>query len=276
MKQVFHFFIAIGIILFTSCAKLPVYKSREYQQDAEINMYNASTSYSDEKENINIAVSNNDTNLYVQVVFHNRESLMKIMRGGLIVCFDPTGKKDKTYRLKIDKSETMQTTYGQQPLEMSRPTGDRQQNLPEIIKLAYNKVTWDKNGKEFVFYRNLLKDPIQVDLEPNEKNELQLNLKIPFKELPQFTNQNLFSLGIETGENSAKQGMSGNNAGGGGMRQSGGMRGGGGGGRSGGGMGGGGGRSGGGMGGGGGSRPAGNSSSGANMNPIKVWIQVQL
>ena len=35
------------------------------------------------------------------------------------------------------------------------------------------KVTWDSDGDEFVFYRGMQKQAIEVNLYPNENNELE-------------------------------------------------------------------------------------------------------
>ena len=148
-----------------------------------------------------------------------------------------------------------------------------QENMAATIGLMYNKITWDKNGDRFVFYRNLQNEPVGVKLVPNKQNELVLEIKMPLSELPLSDGQSLFSIGIETGSVSTGNMMSSGRSMGS-MRQSnGGMggRSGGGGGRGGGMSGGGGGRSGGKS---GGSRPGGASPSGAS--PVKIWFQVQL
>ncbi len=255
------------IFLFASCAKLPVYKSKTYTQSENNDFLNALSANFDKKNNISYGVANDDTHFYVQAIFQNRESLMKIMRGGLTVYFDPEGKKKKNYELKIEKAEVQLTEYELMTRQGNHNLNNPQQNMPATIDAMYNKVTWDKNGDKFVFYRNLQQEPIAVNLGPNKQNQLMLEIKLPLSELPLTDGQNLFSVGIETGSvssrnmNSSRSSGAMRQSGGGGMGGRGGMRGGGGSGSS-------------GMRGGGGSRPGGGSSSG--IEPIRVWFKVQL
>ena len=273
MKTTPFFLLLIGTLLFSSCTKLPVYKSKTYVAPEKEDFLNPISSHFDKKTNIGFEVANNDTNLFIRAVFHDRQSYMKIMRGGLTVYFDPSGKKKKQYQLKIERAQKQKIDMASMMSQMGMNPSARAQDLPAVIDATYNKVTWDKDGDEFVFYRNILKDPIQVDLSPNKTNELVLEIKMPLKEIPLEAGQNLFSLGIESGSmpsNSmtGSRPNSGMRGGSSGSRPSGGGRSsGGGGGRGGGG----------GMGGGkssGGSRPGGGSPSG--MEPIKIWFQVQL
>lgn len=265
--RTFHFTLFILVILLlSSCAKMPIYHSKKYNAPEKEDFLNPLPLNYDVKTNINFEIANNDTNFYLQFVFHDRQSYLKIMRGGLTVYFDPTGKKEKKYKLKIERLKDPNIDLAIINQRMNTNPEAIQNNMAAMIGINYNKVTWDKNGKEFVFYRNILKDPIRVDLGPNKTNELVLEVKMPLKELPLEAAQNLFSLGIESGSIASKS-MAGQQPSGG-MRSSGGGHGGGG-------MGGGRGR--GGMGGGkpgGGSNPAGGSPSG--MEPIKIWFQVQL
>lgn len=254
--------IALVAIVFSSCAKLPVYKSKDYVQPEQEEFLNPMSSHFDEKTNIGFKIADNDTNLYIQAVFRDRRSYSKIMRGGLNVFFDPEGKKGKDYQLKIERLKEQNIDLALMTQRGANPSA-LQNDMATVIGATFNKVTWDKNGKEFVFYRNLIKEPIRVELGSNELNELVLEIKIPLTEIPLESGQNLFSLGIESGSIQTSSN--------GGQRPSGGMSGG----HGRGGMGGGSRGGGGGMrGGGGGSRPSVDSSSG--MEPVKVWFQVEL
>lgn len=272
MKVTSFLFFVFGIVFISSCAKLPVYESKKYVTSDNEDFLNPITSNYNEKENIHFGVADDDTSLFVKAIFHDRESLMKIMRGGLNIYFDPDGKKGKDYQLKIEKAEVQLTEYELMTRRGNMNLNNPQQNMPATIGLMYNKITWDKNGDRFVFYRNLQNEPVGVKLVPNKQNELVLEIKMPLSELPLSNGQSLFSIGIETGSVSSGNMNSARSMGS--MRQSsGGMggRSGGGGGRGGGMSGGGGGRSGGKS---GGSRPGGASPSG--VTPIKIWFQVQL
>lgn len=263
MKITPFLLLIIITLLFSSCAKLPVYESKIYVPSEKENLLNPLTSNYDKKTNIQIGIANNDSILYIQAIFHDKQSYKKIMRGGLTVFFDPLGKKKKNYQLKIEKTEVQLTEYELMTRQRNNNLNNPQQNMPSTIDMMYNKVTWDKNGDKFVFYRNLQNKPIGVKLGANKQNELLLEIEIPLKEIPLETGQNLFSIGIES--SSVESGnMSGQRPSAemssGGSRSGGGGRGGGGGG---------------GMSGGksGGSRPAGSSS---EMESIKIWFQVEL
>ncbi|NQU88741.1 MAG: hypothetical protein HQ541_23605 [Mariniphaga sp.] len=262
------------IFLFASCAKLPVYKSKTYTQSENNDFLNPLSANFDKKNNIRFDVSDNDTNLFLQFVFHDQLSLMKIMRGGLNLYFDPQGKKNKNYLLKIEKSEVKQTEFNFLSRQMKSESGNGQQNMAGNIGASFNKITWDKNGKQFVFYSNLVKDPISVKLSINKHNELILDVKMPLSEIAITEKENLLSIGLET--NSVSMGGMSSGRSSGSMRSSssggsrmgssgGGMRSGGMGGRS----------------GGGGGKSTGNSrssggSSPSGMEPIRIWFQIQI
>lgn len=271
IKQITLF--ALIALVVSSCAKLPVYKSKDYIEPEKEKFSSQQSMNFDEKANINFGIADNDTNLSIQVIFHDRKSYTTIMRGGLTVYFDAEGKKGKDYQLKIERLKEQNIDLAMMTQRMGANPGARQNDIAAVIGATYNKVTWDKNGKEFVFYRNLIKEPIRVELGPNELNELVLKIKIPLKEIPLEPSQNLFSLGIESGSTSLGS-M-------GGQRPSGGMSGGGGRGGMGGGRGGGGGggQRGGSGGGGGGSKgkpPGASGGSFTGMSPVKIWFQVEL
>ncbi len=275
MKITPFLLLLIVILFFSSCAKLPIYESKIYVASEKDNLISPLTSNYDKKTNIQIEVANNDTTLNIRAIFHDKQSYTTIMRSGLTVFFDPLGKKKKNYQLKIEKTEVQLTEYELMTRQENRNLNNPQQNMPAAIDMRYNKVTWDKNGDKFVFYRNLQHKPIAVNLGPNKQNELLLDIEIPLIEIPLDSGQNLFSIGIESSSvASGKMEVQRPSAG---MSGGSGSRGGGGGGRGGGGggsRGGGGGMSG-GMGGkpGGGSRPTGSS---GEMESVKIWFQVQL
>jgi hypothetical protein len=282
--KISHVFIFVGMLMLASCSKMPVYKSKSYNQQTTNESPNSIADNFDKKANVRYGFANDNSHFYIQAEFSDRESLMKIMRGGLIVYFDPNGKKGKDYQLKIEKSDQQLNEYTMLSNQRQNSgNGDRQgerQNMPSTIAAVLSKVTWDKNGKELVFYNKMQKEPILVELLPAAQDQLTLSIKMPLSEIPLSANNSTFSLGIATGKDNMK-GMSGNQpgGGGGGMGGPGGGMGGGsgpGGGMGGPGGGGMGGPGGGGMGGpGGGGRPDGAPSS-SGTSPIEIWCKVQL
>lgn len=257
------------MLFLASCAKLPVFESKNYTNETTTEFPNSIADKFDKKANVHYGFANDSTHFYIQSVFDDRESLMKIMRGGLVVYFDPNGKKGKTYQLKIDKSDRLQNDYTALSNQRPNPENGERQRMPSAIAMVLTKVTWDKNGKELVFYRNMQKEPIWVELLSAGQEQLILSVKMPLSEIPLSEGNSIFSLGIATGKNNLK-GTNGNRSvGGGDGMPSGGRMGGGR--RPGGGMGG----PGGGRMGGGGGRPAGAQSS-SGMSPIEIWCKVQL
>jgi len=252
------------LFLFASCAKLPLSKSKKYTSTATNQFDDIATNYYDKTNSVLYGIADDQTHFYLKAVFNDQESMKKIMRGGLRLYFDSDGKKHKNYQLKIERSEKPQRDRNTMPT-MDKSRENHIQNMPVLIEKSFNKITWDKNGKEYIFYRALEKDPICVELGPNQQNQLVLVVKIPLKELP-IPESKLFAMGIETGSvtTDANRGAGGSMRPSGGMGRGGGRSGGGGG--HGGGMGSGGGRPGGGV-------PGGGSSS---TSPLKIWFQVEL
>ena len=150
MKVTSFLFFVFGILLISSCAKLPVYESKKYVTSDNEDFLNPITSNYNEKENIHFGVADDDTSLFVKVIFHERESLMKIMRGGLNIYFDAEGKKKKDYQLNIEKAEVQLTEYELMTRQRSGDLNNPQQNMAATIGLMYNKITWDKNGDRFI------------------------------------------------------------------------------------------------------------------------------
>jgi len=262
--------IAVGAFLFfASCAKLPIYESKTLDKTNSVSTLNISDNY-DKKNDIHFGVANDKTDLLVQAVFHDRQSFMKIMRGGIIVNFDPSGKKNKDYQLKVERSGRIQPEASGERSQFQRNGQNRMQNMPMLISSVFNKVTWNQNGKVTVYDRSLEHDPVDVQLVSNSQNELVLNAKVPLVDISVHSNQ-VLSVGIETGTPS--YGGTGGRPSGGGSGEFGGSTGGrmGGSGMRGSGMGGG--MRGGGMYGGGRSSGGGASS---GMEPVRIWFQVEL
>ncbi len=269
------------IFLFSSCAKMPVFKSKSTEPEKEINSTLKIADHSDVKKNIDFGIANDDSNLYLQVNFHKQEDLTKIMRGGLRVYFDPSGKKKKNNALVIERirrgrpeSNNLTTedlinmaNNNQIPGNMVQGPGGFNSNVAESITKELEKVTWKKNDKEVTFYRNENNNPFVVDLESNSPLELIFTIKIPLSEISINAGE-MIALGIETGTPGTGQARPASSPQGGAMGGGGGARSGGGGGRGGGGGGG-------NMGGGG--MPGGAMGAGqSSAQPFRFWFLAQL
>jgi hypothetical protein len=263
MKNSLNLFLALlvfaaGMLVFSSCSKMPVYKSNSIAEPVNDKFALIQKMDYDKGTGVNYGVSNDDENLYLKASFNDAMSFRKILRGGLYVYFDPEGKKKKHYKLKIEKPKKQQS--GSQQMT----PGSYKNNLPLLIDNTLTQVTWTKNGEKQIFNRKLEKEPVFIDLAAGNRNDLVLKVKIPLKAIGLEDGQNTFSVGIESGYIST--GASG------GGHPGGGMKGGKGGGHGGGGQGGGGGGRGHGMQSGG--RPGGGMPSG--MEPLHLWFQVEL
>ncbi len=250
------------LLIFSSCATLPIYQSRSLNEPTKAT--NTQVDYFNKEFNVLLDVSNNKSDLYLHAIFKDRLSMMQIMRNGLAISIDPEGKKGTDYQLKIEKTPNQMDGLSMQSRQKRPSTVNQQGNIPKMISKLYNKVTWDKKGDEFVFYRGLMKYDIDVDLKPNQYNELVLNIKLPLSEIPLAANQTIFSIGIENGTKSTSSMNT--------RRPSGAMHSGGG--RSG--RGGGNGMRSGGMGGGMRTGKAAGAGSASNTTPLRIWFQVEI
>ena len=267
MKNSLNLFLTLlvftaGMLVFSSCSKMPVYKSNGIAEPVDDEFAVIRKMDYDKNAGVNYGVSNDDKNLYLKASFNDAMSFRKILRGGLYVYFDPEGKKKKHYKLKIERPKNQKSGSMSRQGSQQMTPGSYKNNLPLLISNTLTQVSWYKNGEKQIFNRRLEKEPVFVDLLAENGNNLVLKVKIPLKDIGLEDGQNIFSVGIESGHVST--GATG------GGRPGGGMRGGkGGGGRGGGGQGGGRGQ---GMQGGG--RSGGGTPPG--MEPLHLWFQVEL
>ena len=194
-----------------SCAKLPVYQSKSEASGIAGNSNSKIADNTDAKKDIDFGISNDDSDLYLQVCFHKREDMTKIMRGGLVVYFDSQCKKKKNYSLtvtreNINSSPRMMSTQELINMAMNNqlPQNGNQRsvrfnnNIAETICKELEKVTWKKGDKELVFSRNENNSKIDIGLESANPSELILTIKMPLNEISVKTGR-MLSLGIETG-----------------------------------------------------------------------------
>ncbi len=227
---VLQLLVAVAVVILSSCAKLPVYKSTIYPaQKNGGSKYPIATGY-EKKKNIHYGVAENDSDIFIQFCFHKQGDLEKIMSGGIKIYFDPEVKKGKNYALIIERAEDKQqgtrplspaqaqsggTANNKQQMQLPQENGNSQgpgQGLMQtnnMICKDLSKVTWKKEEGEFVFYRDMYKEKIDVQLQPENPSGLIVTVKMPRNEVP-VNDNGLFSLGIETGtkQNTEKGGPS--------------------------------------------------------------------
>ncbi|WP_222931455.1 hypothetical protein, partial [Xanthovirga aplysinae] len=259
-----------GLIIFSSCSKLPVYQSK-WTDDSSDQEF----SYYDTKSKIKYGVFNDHENLYVSLETEDKGAIMKILRKGLKLYMDPSGKKKQGIYLSFP----LEAEGGKQamnPSEMGMGQGNKSSKQKSGKKLEVSKLI-QRTSKEGLFQNGdvvetvgmaFQKNDINIKLAPTKNNGLSYQVAIPLQKI--FGDNEVsekVSIGIETEALDMQNGMSGGRSGGMGGGRSGGM----GGGRSGG-MGGG--RSG-GMGGGrsGGMRGQNQQSM---KEPISIWFVADL
>jgi hypothetical protein len=261
----------LAFILLCSCSSLNKVESTQ-ETNSKSNEY----TYSDTDSKIRYNVSNDKKNLHIKLNTSEFTTIMKIMRTGLIINFDLSGKKSE----KI---------YFQYPLPQSERFAGRglsKQGNGPATKLDLNKL-FAQISDEAIFNRdgeveqlNVLSanSDVKVSIRATNNEEMTYDLFIPLNKISKngLASLSKLSVGITTGKIDAPSsgGSRGEGMTGGGRGGRGGMGGGMGGGRGGrGGMGGmGGGRSG-GMG--GGERSGGFDRS-TVTKPIAIWFKLDL
>lgn len=101
MNRRYLFILAITGLMISNGCNDPSLKSvwKEAQDDNAGSPWENSLTYVLEEENVTIGIQNDADNLYIALRATNRETFMKVMRTGLIIWLDATGKKKKVFGL---------------------------------------------------------------------------------------------------------------------------------------------------------------------------------
>ncbi len=270
--------ITIGILLISSCAKLPIYQPVKIEQEPSTDNLRYY------KESISYDIFQDDSNIHVHLIASDYLSQVKILRLGFTLWLDQKGKKNKdlgiTFPLKQAVNSSRMADNRKLAEQANLNSREIQIKLMEQLhnqflispKIMTLKGFEGKNSEE-VINTEIEKSDIQVSISFDSINNLHYKAVIPITKI--FTKEeykdDIFSTGFESGSiemNSmgAQQGRSGGSKGG----MSGGGGGMSGGGRQGGGMGGQGGR----QGGGGGASP--DKMRSALAEPVNIWFKVSL
>ncbi len=217
--------------------------------------------YSDSESMIGYRISNDNSTLTLRMATHEKSSIMKILRTGLTVYFDPSGKKKKTIAIKYpseQKGQQLQKEKGQKQTENKRPG---QIPLEEMIQKAPDLILY-MNKDTTIHYSRLTNPPVNVKLSTIHEGELTYELTIPIQLISSNGLDNI-SIGVESGSFDPLSASDSPQAGNGG-RPSGGRGG-----------------SSGTRPGGGGGRTSGNGNPTSTensklLNPIKFWFQLKL
>jgi uncharacterized membrane protein YgcG len=114
MKEYFKYFISTSVAILITVALLLLFIMDTHAQGNKPQMQKAPGSVSidgsikewgdtlalyDAKTKLNYTVANNDTDLYVAIFSSDRQTIHKIMAGGITVSVNPDGKKNKKYSI---------------------------------------------------------------------------------------------------------------------------------------------------------------------------------
>jgi hypothetical protein len=270
------FTIGFSLLLITAC-NMPSLKSTRRETVSSRGMaitnsnldsiwINALT-YSLEDKNITIGFQNDADNLYIMLRATDRETQAKIMRTGLTIWLDASGKKKKTFGIHYPLGMQGRRT----PPEENRQLGDNPGEFRRRFSEMPDSMEIIGPQKNEVNKIHVINNELGITVTSSAiSGALAFELKVPLKASNEslfainIANGNTIDLGLETGDFKAESRER--------PRENGERPGRGeGGGRPGGGFGG---R--GGMGGRGGDMPHGDRPGGMNTDPIKFWAKVTL
>ena len=225
-----NLFILALIVLFTfSCSQQKYVTSKwqkeEYKQTG--NIPRLDYWYSKDGQLLYL-VTNDSENLYVHLKVSERTSIQKILNFGFTVWIDKDGKNKKKIGVKfpLTQSDRMPPAQYQNNQSMNKSNGAnkfKSQLLDQIFEIEL--IGFNDNKENDIILANT-KNHINGKMSFNEYNELEYQLKMPFKYFNIDLKKNrLISINMESGSldmgNSASR-QAGFNAGGGGGRPGGG------------------------------------------------------
>jgi len=270
--------ITIGILLISSCAKLPIYQPVKIEQEPSTDNLRYY------KESISYDIFYDDNNIHVHLVASDYISQVKILRLGFTLWLDQKGKKSKDIGIIFPQKQPVNNSRMNENRRMVEQANMNSQEIRKILIAQLHSqfmispkimtlIGLDGKNSEEIVNTELEKSDIHVSISFDTLNNLHYKAVIPVTKI--FTEEkyqdDIFSVGFESGaiemsSMGAQQGRSGGSKG----RMTGGGSGMSGGGRQGGGMGGQGSR----QGGGGGAGP--DKMRSAMAEPIKIWFKVSL
>ena len=189
---------ALSIIIGSSCTKLPIYQSADYDEDS----FNKSFyKFYDADSKIRYDVFHDDDKLYLRLNTSDRNAIMKIMMGGLFLYFDSTGKKKQNVYMNFP----LPGRGGGLSLD-GRNEKIQKKNRSVSIEKRRNlfpphAVFQNTDGKQVFEYKKGL-EGIEIDVNMDSTGNFNYYLSVPFAKL--FSNalkkDDEISIGIISGE----------------------------------------------------------------------------
>ncbi|MEM9023121.1 MAG: hypothetical protein AAGB22_05235 [Bacteroidota bacterium] len=184
-----HRIYLIALLLLTGCTSLQTVRSRPEVPNPEI-----AYPYYDQESRLVYNVTHDDENLHVRLKARDRTAILKILRTGLTIYFDPAGKKDRTMYVQYPLAKDRKTTRDQfpNPGQNGAPPPELRALLDELPKQA---VFQSAAGTER-FDVLLSASGIKITLQQVDNAELLYDLVIPQARLAEGGLEGLSNLSV--------------------------------------------------------------------------------
>ncbi|MGD1847557.1 MAG: hypothetical protein ACFB10_19380 [Salibacteraceae bacterium] len=187
------------LLFIGGCKAIPSVQSVPFQREKAVQFR-----YYDSDSKIRYAVSHDAENLYLQLNTTDRFSIRKIMRTGLSIYFDQSGKKKTEISLQYPMPATIKASTGE---ANQRGGGARKApNLQDQID-GLPKTAVFRTLEQTEAFQVSMESDIQVAITALNNQELSYRLKVPFSRIP--STLNTCYIGIISGKfsGSPNQGM---------------------------------------------------------------------
>ena len=244
--------------LISSCAKLPIYKSKS---NDKFNVESGFSGY-DKKSSVRWLITNDEENLYLRLETADKLTSMKIIKTGLTLYIDTIGKKKKGMYIEfpLPGRSTDFKQGGNSSNGNKNPKGIQPKFSEEDILDKMPRQALFHSNSEIISFNYLVeKNEFDIDLRFSNTGDLVYSIKIPFEKIKSggLSDLNRLSIGFVSGAFKAAGGNMNNMQKQGRGSNKGGMKGGG------------------GKGGGKGNK-SGSMQSSLITHPVKIWFEVDL
>lgn len=213
----------LSIAILTSCTTSKQVVNSLSMNEKTSDIYN----YYDEDSKVSYQVFNDEANLYINLKTFDKMAIVKILKSGLSIYFDETGKKNETVAVEYPLHNKNFDFKQLRP--QNGKNGSSNFDVNQLLQSVPNSAVLINNENRQSFNLELNSTNISVKLEAIETEldeGLTYKLKIPLRDITEkpITSLENFSIGIVTGEIKTPQAQSGGGrpAGVGGGRPSGG------------------------------------------------------
>ncbi|MFC1729694.1 hypothetical protein ACFL6I_05100 [candidate division KSB1 bacterium] len=185
------------ILVLSSCVKLPIHESKWYDENSFNNTF---YKFYDADNKLRYDVFNDNENVYLRLNSSDRNTIFKILGGGLSIYFDSTGKKKQVVYLNF-------------PIQNkgNKPHNDNRQNRMDrnsinsftantIERIPPNAIFINESGTKVFDYRKGY-EGIDIVVDVDSTGSFYYYLTMPIEKIINsgFTNETEFSIGFNTG-----------------------------------------------------------------------------